>query len=625
VTHLRVASLLALIALGLAAAAPARAQVPPPAGGPQSDVASYQLDVRLDVAAKQIRGSGRIRYRNASADTLREIWLRLYLNAFRSRDTAWMKEGGGLRGAGYDPAAPGWIRVEELRVAGGGAALDLPDGGDTEATSVRVSLPAPLPPGETLEMDVHWTTQLPRVFARTGYAGEFFMAGQWYPKLAVYDRGRWDTEPWHANAEFFADFGDYDLALTLPERFRTGASGVRRDETANGDGTKTVRYRAERVTDIAWTAWPDFRVFSREVAAAGARVQVELFLPPGEAGFAERHFAAIGAALVGYGAWYGAYPWPKLTVVVPPPGAGGAGGMEYPTLVTTGAHTPLPAGLDAGVRDVEVVTVHEIAHEWFPMQVQTNEAAEAWLDEGFADYLSIRVLGRWFGEDRSLVDLPFGRMGYADQGRALLALAATEPLATPSWQFADTFRYAATVYGKGSLSLLSLERTYSDARFTAALRAYADRWRWRHPTSADLQAALEESLGEKLDWFFDGLVYGREVVDYRATSLTPDRAVVERRGGVRFPVEVRLTFADGTAETRPWDGSGAGYPPGWELDGGGRPLSAVVVDPDRKLAVELDRLNNERRERTDLSAPLALSARGLALVQAMLQLLGAVG
>src|SRR5438128_304822 len=122
---LRLAAAPALMALGLVAAwpAPARAQVAPPAGEPQTDVASYQLDVRLDVAAKQIRGSGRIRYRNASADTLGEIWLRLYLNAFRSRDTPWMREGGGLRGAGFDPAAPGWIRVEELRVAGSGTPL----------------------------------------------------------------------------------------------------------------------------------------------------------------------------------------------------------------------------------------------------------------------------------------------------------------------------------------------------------------------------------------------------------------------------------------------------------------------------------------------------------------------
>jgi aminopeptidase N len=542
-----------------------------------------------------------------------------------------MREAGAdFRGQNFDPAHPGWIRVEELTLADTGALLPLLSGVDLtaaqapspEETVVRVPLPEPLPPSGALRLDVRWTAQLPRVFARTGFAGDFFMAGQWYPKLSVHDRGRWDTEPWHANAEFFADFGSYDLALTVPGQYVTGASGVRQGESANGDGTKTVRYRAERVTDIAWTAWPDFQIFNRDIQAAGATQQVEILLPPDEAGTAEWHFMAAAAALDAYGRWYGPYPWPKLTVVVPPPGAGGAGGMEYPTLVTTGRSLDLPLGLESGIHELAIVTAHEIAHQWFPMQVQSNEAAEPWLDEGFADYLTIRVLGRMYGSDQSLLSLPFLRLGYEDvQRSAYIAVAPRQPLAQPAWKLPTPSLYAATMYGKGSIALLSLERTLGDERFTAALRAYADRWRWRHPTTADLQASLEEATGERLDWFFSSFVYGGKVIDYRVAAMDDARIVVERRGGVGYPVEVRLTLADGTSRTEHWDGVAERL----ELDGGGRPIAAVAIDPAQHVALQLSRLNDARVEQPDLMAPLEVANRWLDAVQVLLQLFGQIG
>ena len=624
-----------LIVLGASAALalprPTLAQVAAPAAGPQTDVASYQFAATLDPTSKQIHGSGRLEYHNPSGDSLSEIWLHLYLNAFRSPDTPWMREAGAdFRGQGFDPAHPGWIRVEELTLADAGTPLPLLGEGDptgalgpaTDQTIVRVPLPDPLPPDRVLRLDVRWTAQLPRVFARTGFADDFFMAGQWYPKVAVHDRGHWDTEPWHANAEFFADFGTYDLALTVPAQYVTGASGVRQSETTNGDGTKTVRYLAERVTDVAWTAWPDFQVFSHDVQAAGASVRVEILLPPGEAGNAEQHFALAESALDAYGQWYGPYPWPKLTVVVPPTGAGGAGGMEYPTLVATGRSLELPLNLGSGIRELEVVTAHEIAHEWFPMQVQSNEAAEPWLDEGFADYLTIRLLDRLYGSDQSLVNLPFLRLGYEEiQRSAFLAGAARQPLAEPAWQLPTPAQYAATMYGKGSIALVSLERTLGDERFTAALRAYADRWRWRHPTTADLQASLEEATGERLDWFFSSFVYGDKVIDYRVAAMSDTRIVVERRGEVAYPVDVSFTLADGTTRTEHWDGAAERL----ELDGRGRSIDAIAIDPERRIALQLSRLNDARVERPDPLAPFAVANRWQGVVQVLLQLVGQVG
>jgi len=243
----------------------ARAQVTAPAqaasGQPmpaRTDVASYELTARWDPSDNQIQGVGTIIYQNPSNDTLGELWLKLYLNAFRDADTTWMQEAeGDPQASDFDPRYPGWIRLEALRLADTGEDI-LPADADTAETVLRVPLPAAraVEPGRRVRIAMRWTSQLPHLFARTGVAGDFVMAGQWYPKLAVYDRGQWDTEPWHANAEFFADFGDYTLALTTPSGYVTGASGVRQRSVANSDGTITTTYRAESVSDVAWTAWP---------------------------------------------------------------------------------------------------------------------------------------------------------------------------------------------------------------------------------------------------------------------------------------------------------------------------------------------------------------------------------
>ena len=109
----------------------------------------------------------------------------------------------------------------------------------------RVRLPQPVAPGATLAFDVEFTAQLPRVFARTGYAGDYHLVGQWFPKLAVYEpagmRGRraggWNCHQFHADSEFFADYGSYRVAITTPSRFIVGATGERVREQRNADGT----------------------------------------------------------------------------------------------------------------------------------------------------------------------------------------------------------------------------------------------------------------------------------------------------------------------------------------------------------------------------------------------------
>jgi hypothetical protein len=572
------------------------------------------MTVRFDPAAKTVAGTASITYRNPSTDTLHELWLRLYLRAFRDQQSVWMREAQALgHGALIDPQHLGDISVSRLALADG---TDLLASATLTDTLMRVPLPRPLEPGQSVELATTWISKLPRVFARTGYGGRdntFFMVGQWYPKLAVYDRGRWDTEPWHYNSEFFNDFGSYDVSITLPNAYSVAGVGVPDGERGEQDGSKTLHYTAADVTDFAFAASPDFRT---RTARAGS-TDVVLYYLPEHANTVDNYLNAATGALQAYSSWYGAYPHPRLTVVDVPDDSTRAGGMEYPTLITGGT-----AGFPSGSGAIDLVVVHELAHQWWPMQTATNEGRDPWLDEGLTEYSGIRYM------DEGGRTLGFGNVVISATAldRQQYAIAPSQPATLPAWKYTG-IGYAGNVYGKTALGLWTLELAVGTERFRHAMADYLARYRFAHPTAADFRASLERSLGGDLKWFFDDYLDGSGGIDYTAGRIDNSASDgpmvwVIRQGSVRAPVEVVVTLADGTRTSLLWDGQGAihsfSFAPGSQV-------LRLEVDPQHKLKAELDVLDNGVAIQPQTGPALTLGGRLAFWFQAIAQLVGLFG
>jgi hypothetical protein len=597
-------------ALPAAAAVPASATHATAAQAQAPEIASYQIEARLDPAAKTVTGTARITYTNPSQDTLPDLWLHLYLKAFSSLDTLWMRESGGQhRGFALDSSNLGDITLSRLALAGG---ADLLASATISDTLMHVRLPQPLPPGGRVELNTAWVSKLPLVYARTGYGGRddtFFMVGQWYPKMAVYDRGHWDTEPWHANAEFFHDFGSYDVRISVPSSYVVAGAGVPAGEQPGGDGSKTLRFTAAGVTDFAFAASPDF--LTRE--AKSGSVDVALFYLPEHAGQVQEYLDTSVGSLEAYSSWYGAYPHPRLTVVDVPESASGAGGMEYPTLVTGGSlGVPVP-----GI--VGMVTAHEIGHQWWPMQTATHEGREPWLDEGLTEYSGIRYLataGRRIG---------YGAFGISAQaeGRLQYSSAPDEPATLASWEYSQG-AYGAAVYGKTAVGLWMLENVVGSQRFRAAMAEYLARYRYKHPTAADFRASLEQSLDGDLRWFFDDYLATAGVIDYAADPIAQagDSVTIRRIGQVPAPVDIQIELASGAKQDRQWDGRDAGVSYTFPSTD---PVAQVRVDPEYKLVAELNRLNNGASASIQAAPALTLGGWLAFVFQALAQLLTMFG
>jgi hypothetical protein len=652
--------------------------VAPPAGGwpvvPDSAerIVRYELTARLDPAAHEIEGHGVITLRNASKTALADLRLHLYLNGFKNDRSLFRRARvGGFRGD--RSRAPGYIDVQKLVVDGEDlwpkrewvdhrqespqdphtvATAPVVEGAPDDQTDVRIPLSKPVPAGGSVTLQVDFHDRLPEVSERTGYEGSFHFAGQWFPKLARLEAdGTWASFPFHHLAEFYADYGSYDVTIDVPASFTIGASGPTVSSRLEG-GRRVERHALEDVHDFAWTAWDGF--VAREAKLEG--IDVKVLAPRGYDAAVERELLAVQHALRDKGARFGAYPYPVLTVVHPPDGADEAGGMEYPTLITTGG----PWWPNHGSHEVEAVTVHELGHQWFYGLVGTHEVEWPAGDEGFNSFADELAMGSLFG-DGSGFSLGPWKLSTDAFSRRGVAAAFDEPLFQPAYAFATGRSYGGRVYGATATALHTLRRVYGPERFDTAMGVWTRKFRFQHPRPEDFFAVLGEQVGPECELaarvmtltpfsydvyvdsissaadkgptgWFDGAA-GRVKKEPAETGRYANVAWLGRRGSLDVPVDVELRYADGSrarrtirfgepafVHTQPAAAPAAGpdvaalvlglpvasdAPPRvasahapahgtwYRIDADGpSALVAVIVDPDFKLLVDRDRLDN---------------------------------
>jgi len=521
--------------------------------------ADYDIRATLDTAARRVRGRVTITYTNNSPDTLRYVWLQLDQNLYRT----------GSRGSALYPQDSRWgvrgfeggYEITDLRVNGKPAASRVND------TMMQVMLDAPLAPsGATTTLAMNFAFRVPDHGSdRMGRDGTLYEIAQWYPRMVVYDDVRgWNTDPYLGQGEFYLEYGDIDYAVTVPAGYTVAGSGVlenpgdvltsmERSRLARaatsatvvpvigeGDataapvaGTKTWRFRAHNVRDVAWAGAPDFRWDA--TSWNGVLIQAFYQWPKAGAGW-ENAAENTQWTIRTYSTLFFPYPYPQASTV-----AGPVAGMEYPMFVMVG-YAAQPQGAFDTID-------HEQGHEWFPMMVGSNERRYAWMDEGINTYINtfsneLRKPGtsRW--------------SGYLEEWRAVVENGTQAPLMTMP-DLINPGALGAIGYRKPAAVLLTLrDHVVGREAFDRAFREYIRRWAFRHPTPADFFRTIENYTGEDLSWFWRGFFYGTGVLDIgidsvRSAAVNGDyRAMVtlSKHSDIPFPVELRLKLADGSTQ-----------------------------------------------------------------------------
>lgn len=519
------------------------------------------IDATLDPDEHILTGSERISYTNNSPDTLFEFYLHLYPNAYRDRDSQMIRDyhpGTKFFIIGLSESRRGWMDVSKLSV----------DGRDidfiVEGTILEASFPRPLPPGGRTTIEVDFTEKIRKTLGRSGYTGQHYDMAQWYPKMAVYDKLGWHPDQFRIG-EFYGEFGDYDVSITLPDDYVVAATGIcvsgdpgwkedrgegsgsageKGSEGLSAGGRKTVRFRAEMVHDFAWCADPDFIVES----TVYNDVKIMSFYRSWNRSWADSVLARGVRAVRWLEDFVGPFEYPGISIVDSPI----HGGMEYPMLVMN--NTP---GMS--------LILHEIGHNYFYAILANDERDEAWMDEGFTQFQTFthaerRGGGHGHGRGHSV---PRGKSiweGIAAPVIETHRAGYAERVATPHHEFKNGARLP--LYLKAPLFLRALKYVVGDEKFEEIIRLYFERWKFKHVDEGAFLDVCEEVSGMELDEIFKQWLHTTKYCDYSIEEFESEPAGekyrtsvrIERKGEMIMPITLMFRFSSGNSESRRVDG-----------------------------------------------------------------------
>jgi hypothetical protein len=571
----------------------------------------YRIAATLDPEKNELRGRETIHYLNRSPDSLPYLWFQVDQNICEPASITNVLNQPPLAflGSTFDFSCQGFNsapRLESLKIGG-------QDVKRTRfGTTLRVDLAKPLAPGMALDIEATWRFSVPPMGAgRMGHDGPLYEIAQWYPRLAVYDDVKgWNHEPYIGAGEFYLEYGDFDVSLTVPSSYIIAATGelanpeivltttqrqrlararqsdttiaiISATEAGNAKltrprqtGVSTWHFTAKNVRDFAFAGGPELRW-----DASGYKgILVEALYRPKADKWPEVN-KMLRAALQYFSEQWFIYPYSHATTIEGP-----IEGMEYPML------TFVPNSPNR--QDQFWATMHELGHQWFPMIVGSNERLYPWMDEGFNTFIDLANAAKYFA------GTPYGdtievhplRL-YAEHARP----GNEQPLIDRPVEVRDLFWGG---YQKPALmmQLLRYEVLGKD-RFDPAFRDYIKTWAFKHPTPADFFRLMRDQSGMELDWFWRDWIYSTARLDQAVDSVSRGADGISsvhltNRGTMVMPAELSITFDDGTSTVvkLPVDMWNLGDHFAYRVPGT-KVIRGVEVD-SRHALPDIDRANN---------------------------------
>lgn len=581
--------------------------------------ADYTLAATLDTGTKTLKGQLVLKYTNNSPDTLHYIWLQTEQNAFRSNslNSFIFPQNSRFGARGFEGGAT--LEKMDQLIGSASAPKRVKLTTRNNETVTRVDLSEPLAPGKAATLDIAWHFPIPEHGAdRMGRDGALYELAQWYPRMAVYDDVRgWNTEPYLGQGEFYLDYGDYNLSVTVPAGYIVAATGAlqnaaevlpatqiaRLAKAAKSDtviriitepelrdgsarpkktGTLTWKFVAKNVRDAVFAASPDYQWDASSYKGALAMA----YYRPSAAGNWSDAADQSRMSIQEYSERWFPYPWPHISAVEGP-----ISGMEYPMIAMENK--------SEDKYDLYNVVTHEIGHMWFPMIVGSNERMYMWQDEGFNTFINLFAEARRYPEKGD-------QLQRAANDRAQVEVYMQRGLDKPvniNPDRIDPRLLGVSAYVKPGVGLQLLrEEILGHDAFDDAFRTYIRRWAFKHPTPSDFFRTMEDASGRRLDWFWRQWFVENarfdQAIDTVATGMVGDTLQVAVQYGNHergvLPIRARFTFTDGTTQNfvypaEVWSTNSTAYVREYAFPG--KKLAKAELDPDHRL-LDINRGDN---------------------------------
>lgn len=593
--------------------------------------ADYTITATFDADKKTITATSTLTYTNNSPEQLDYLWFHLEQNLYRKGSLGERTSEPDTRFAnrkGFD----GGFTIHSVKLAG-----DVPDKGTDLVYRVydavmRVDLPRPVGSrGGKTSVEITYSFPVPdygsdRMGIQHNPSGDVYEIAQWFPAVCKFDDVRgWNTLPYLGQGEFYTDFGNFDVSLTVPRAHIVAATGVlqnplsvltdaqierlnkarasketvailppeevgtpaARPVAKEGDKPETLtwHFKAQQVRTFAWASSAVFIWDAAFAANAGKETKGKregtlcMSMYPKEAlPLWAKATEMLRFSIEHYGEKWFVYPYPSATNI-----NGIVGGMEYPMIIFCEDREE--------ERDLYGVTTHEIGHNWFPMTVNTDERRHAWMDEGFNTFVNQYSDQAWFHDEQ--LDIV--------KKRAEMTERTLKPDQQPTDTAADQVlpkRLGFLQYRKVAVAMVLLrEVVLGPERFDPAFRRYINAWAFKSPQPADFYRCMEDAAGMDLAWFWRGWFRTTGTLDQSADGVTHagEGATIRfaNHGKLVMPVPYRVTFTDGTTEncTVPVEAWFTSDRIVQHLHVGDKHIASVEIDPDG-LMPDTDLSNN---------------------------------
>jgi hypothetical protein len=583
---------------------------------------NYKIYVTLNDSNHELNGFESVEYINNSPDTLRFLYFHLWPNAYSNNNTALARQVFSMKGKGKlfnDPELRGYIDSLDFKVEGNQVQWNLlPESPDI----CKIVLIKPLKYGDTICMTTPFHVKIPKgVTSRLGHIGESYQISQWYPKPAVYDRSGWHQMPYLDQAEFYSEFGSFDVSITLPANYVVGATGNLQTEeekkfleilASDSSWMKTIYYRSvdfppsskqmktlhyteNNIHDFAWFADKRFHVLKGVVKLPDSKREVTTWVmfTDQEAHLWKRAVSYANNAIWYFSKWIGDYPYNTFTAVQGPLNSGA--GMEYPGLTVI--------GLAGDPYLLDQVIAHEISHNWFYSAIGSDERRYPFMDESIASAYESRYLNEKYPEkklweigfkNRKLAkffhidEMPVQRIQELEW-----LVPARRNLEQPANLAATDYsydNYGSIIYNKAAQGFNYLRAYLGDSLFDTIMYDYYSKWKNKHPQPEDLRAVFESHTTKDLAWFFDDFLGTTKRLDYKIVRLENQKLLIKNKGELNAPLVITGTTGDLVCSEF-WEDGFEGkkwinIP--WSNN------SEIIIDPEHKMP-ELFRLNNNIR------------------------------
>jgi len=540
----------------------------------------YTMDVDVNVEKFQYSGTQKLVYTNNSPDDLNNVYYHLYYNAFQpgSEMDARLQSIGDPDGrmvinegtrekpiyksriAMLKPNEIGYLKIKSLKQNGKDVKFKV------AGTVLEVTLNEPIKSGSNVTFDMEFDGQLPVHIRRAGRNSRDDIAmsmAQWYPKMAEYDFEGWQAHAYIAR-EFQGVWGNFDVTLRIDRNYTIGGTGNLQNPQEIGHGyedkTKPLNvpdtpklawhFKAERVHDFTWAADDEY---VHDIYKMENGPDIHFFYKDRDYNKENwtKNQPLTAKAMEFFSENVGPYPWKQYSVI-----QAGDGGMEY-------AMATFVAG--GGKRSNIGTIIHELGHTWFQQILANNESKHPWMDEGFTSYISGLASNKILrgGDGRPTGGRSYGGYFY------VVKEGIEEPLVTHSDRFDLNTAYSVASYTKGSMFLAQLNYVIGEDNVKKTLKKYYNDFSFKHPTPKDIKRTAEKVSGLHLDWYLNEWAQTTHTIDYGIQSVDGKKITLERIGKMPMPIDVTVTYADGTTED---------FNIPLRMMRGNKPTNATVID-----------------------------------------------